>query len=501
MFFVFALCLFPSTALGLQNAGAPQIWELPRSGPPTTYVLLQGGGFDPLTAIDIYFDSTKLASTTTDKNGSFGNGVITATGPTFIRIQVPVTALPGEHTITAQQRVGQKSAQLPFLVQTDWPQFGFDPQRTALNPYENVLGPDNVDQLTVRWSSNVGPSSPPPVIAGGMVYDPCSYSLCALDAATGDLIWTYETGDTGFSSPTVANRVVYMGSGGNNNPRPGLYALDATTGALLWYYAESPGPYNSSPLVANGLVYFSDKAGDVHALNATTGALVWTYSAGSNVLSSLALANGVLYVAAFDGNVHALNAATGVLIWKHLLAGNIYASPSVADGMLYVGDSYPDWNFYALDATTGATVWKYPVAEYASSQAIANGVVYVIPNLGVIALDAKTGVRLWESSTGGAANAPVVANGVLYLSAQDESLYAFNAGTGALLWKYAFSKGSPSPPVVVNGLVYIGCYNLYAFGLPGGQVSDKFSPPERPDSARLTPNWSLQPNTAVTPAK
>jgi outer membrane protein assembly factor BamB len=147
---------------------------------------------------------------------------------------------------------------------------------------------------------------------------------------------------------------------------------------------------------------------------------------------------------------------------------------------------------------TGAPVWKYPVAQYASSQAVANGVLYVVPNLGVLALDAKTGVRLWETSTGGAANAPLVANGVLYLSAQDYNLYAFNAGTGALLWKYGFSKGSPSPPAVVNGLVYIASHSLYAFALPSEQMSEKFSPPEPPDPARLTPDWSLQPGQVVT---
>ena len=117
---------------------SPHVYELPNQGPPTTPVLVQGAGFDPLTAIDVYFDSTKLASTTTDRNGSFGNGVVTATGATFTRIQVPSTGLPGQHAITAQERVGQKSAQIAFLVQTARPKFEFD-LLTDLNPYENVL--------------------------------------------------------------------------------------------------------------------------------------------------------------------------------------------------------------------------------------------------------------------------------------------------------------------------------------------------------------------------
>ena len=54
----------------------------------------------------------------------------------------------------------------------------------------------------------------------------------ALDASTGDLIWSYETGDDGvFSSPAVSGGVVYVGSRDNR-----VYALDASTGDLIWSY-------------------------------------------------------------------------------------------------------------------------------------------------------------------------------------------------------------------------------------------------------------------------
>jgi hypothetical protein len=60
-----------------------------------------------------------------------------------------------------------------------------------------------------------------------------------------------------------------------------------------------------------------------------------------------------------------------------------------------------------------------------------------------------------------------------------------------------------SSPTIVNGMLYIGSEdgNLYALGLPDQQRSEKFSPPERPDPARLTPDWGLRPNTAATPSK
>jgi outer membrane protein assembly factor BamB len=38
----------------------------------------------------------------------------------------------------------------------------------------------------------------------------------ALNAATGAKLWSYHTGNQVFSSPTVANGVVYVGSGDGN---------------------------------------------------------------------------------------------------------------------------------------------------------------------------------------------------------------------------------------------------------------------------------------------
>ena len=79
-------------------------------------------------------------------------------------------------------------------------------------------------------------------------------------------------------------------------------------------------------------------------------------------------------------------------------------------------------------------------------------------------------------------------------------VYALDASTGALLWKYTTGARIYSSPAVVNGMVYIGSEDadFYAFGLPNQQMSEKFSPPQRPDPARLTPDWSLQPSQVVT---
>jgi outer membrane protein assembly factor BamB len=69
-----------------------------------------------------------------------------------------------------------------------------------------------------------------------------------LDIRSGTPFWAYKTGGSVESSPAVANGVVYVTSDDFF-----LYALHARTGALLW--SQSAGYYGNPPTVASGVVY------------------------------------------------------------------------------------------------------------------------------------------------------------------------------------------------------------------------------------------------------
>jgi outer membrane protein assembly factor BamB len=61
----------------------------------------------------------------------------------------------------------------------------------------------------------------------------------------------------------------------------------------------------SSPAVADGVVYVGSSDGNVWALRAKTGAKLWNYGTRSFVDSSPAVANGVVYVGANERGVYA----------------------------------------------------------------------------------------------------------------------------------------------------------------------------------------------------
>lgn len=488
--FVVSLCLFPALA-----AAAPHVYDAPQIGPPTSATMLVGNGFDPNATLDFYFDSTNVGFIVTDSHGSFG---LALAAPTIRQggatIHVPEDAVPGAHTITAVERITQLQAQVAFTVRTDWPQYQFDAQRTGFNPYENVLSPSTVGNLTLRWTYPAGQyvySSGSPMVTNGAVYV-SAQDFFSLNASTGALLWDVIPPPS-FGLPTVANGVVYSCGGGQG--WGGVRASNASTGATIWYRPLQQKGCSGTPTFVNGTLYLSEAG--ISALDAATGAPLWQFDLTPFIQGSPAVANGMVYFAATDNNVYALNAATGVLVWKYATGAPIWSTPAVANGMVYVGSN--DYNFYALNATTGALVWKYAMTGVAYDAAVANGVIYVTSDA-LYAFNAATGSLLYKTAWT-PAYVPTVANGVLYVGGPNHNIYAVDAGTGAVLWSYQTGDWVEVAPAVVNGMLYVGSLdgNFYAFGLPDQQVSEEFGPPERPDPARLTPDWG--PNTAATPSQ
>jgi len=53
--------------------------------------------------------------------------------------------------------------------------------------------------------------------------------VAGVTGTTVSQLWSYQTGDPVYSSPAVADGVMYVGSNDGN-----VYAFDSTTGALKW---------------------------------------------------------------------------------------------------------------------------------------------------------------------------------------------------------------------------------------------------------------------------
>src|SRR5438874_318645 len=155
---IVCLALLMVTSRAAQ-ASSPHITLSPKSGPPTSIVKVSGTNFGASEIVSITFDTTQLATITTSTTGAFS-----------LKIPVPASAQPGNHRVQAIGQSSGLSAQTTFLVQTNWPMFGFDPRHTRYNPYENVLNPSNVSNLTLDWKAANVTSSSSPAVVNGVVY-------------------------------------------------------------------------------------------------------------------------------------------------------------------------------------------------------------------------------------------------------------------------------------------------------------------------------------------
>ena len=337
--------------------------------------------------------------------------------------------------------------------------------------------------------------------------------------------WVFKTGAAVISTPAVSGDTVYVGSNDHF-----LYALDKRTGAERWKFATK-GRVTSSPAVGEGRVYFISYDSNFYALNATDGALIWKFATGGErrfsarhlhgmepaaeimpdpfdvFLSSPVIADGLVYFGSGDGNVYALDAATGALRWKFHTGNVVHASPAVSNGMLFVGswDSY----FYALDAKTGAQRWRFKTGEdhdinnqvgIQSSATVVDGTVYFgCRDSHLYALDAASGAKRWAFSTGSSwvVSSPSVRDGTVYFATSDSGLVqALDARTGAMVFSQAFAHWPFfSSPTLAGDLLYIGSNHgrLLAIDVRSRKVAWMF---ETEDSRRNGPTYT---NTDGTP--
>jgi outer membrane protein assembly factor BamB len=236
----------------------------------------------------------------------------------------------------------------------------------------------------------------------------------------------------------------------------------------------------------------------------------WKFPTGDRVISSPVCQDKVLYFGGDDGNIYAVDAETGQQLWKRATGGPAPSTPAVANGTVYAG-SY-DGKFYALNTQTGAIRWKFAtggerrfeakgihglepktqtIADqydvFLSSPVVVSGVVYFGSGDGhLYALDAASGELKWKFKTGDVIHAsPAFANGVLYVGSWDSFFYAVDAATGKEKWRFHGGEdplihnqvGFQSSAAVVDGVVYVGCRdsNLYALDAVSGQEKWRFN--------------------------
>ncbi|HUL50437.1 MAG TPA: PQQ-binding-like beta-propeller repeat protein, partial [Gemmatimonadales bacterium] len=229
----------------------------------------------------------------------------------------------------------------------------------------------------------------------------------------------------------------------------------------LWWslQLDATQPVESSPLVVDGVMYFTAPTSDLLAINAVTGEVYWRYrrpipnevpACCGRVNRGVAVLGNRVYLATLDGYLIALDAQHGNVVWETQVADyhegySLTLAPLAVHDRLIVGVSGGEYGargfIAAYAAATGERLWRF----------------YTIPRAG------EPGAETWENGSWRNGGGPGWVTGsfdpalnLLYWGTGNpspdfsgdtrpgdnlftDSVVALNADDGKLAWHYQFT--------------------------------------------------------------
>ena len=286
--------------------------------------------------------------------------------------------------------------------------------------------------------------------------------LCALDAETGDKVWTFDT----VASPDLWGNPEVNSGGGSWYPP----SIDVERGLVYWGIAN-PAPFPGTPEFPNG----SSRPGpnlytdSVVALHVRTGKLAWYHQAiphdlFDHDLVHTAISPGTagarrhLVVATGKlGRVIALEPGTGKLVWDTPVGqhrnddlteltepttvlpgsfGGVLTPPSVADGIVY-----------------SAVINAPSVHAPAKEDYFGGAKLGVMPGQ-VVAVDAATGKIRWDTPIDGdPLGATTVLGDLVFTGTFQGQIVAFHRATGAVVRSFDAPGGINGWPAATRDTI------------------------------------------------
>jgi len=270
----------------------------------------------------------------------------------------------------------------------DWASYGNNPQSSHYSLLSQI-NTATISRMGLAWWFDIPGvvlASSVPLEVDGRVYFTTGYSVVrALDAASGRLLWTYDTEVAkvaghklrllwGVRGIAFWNGKIFVGTHDGR-----LIALDANTGRLVWSVSTTQpgdlriitGPplvFKGRVLIGHGVADYAPVRGYVTAYDAETGRQLWRFFTVPGDPSK-GFEDKAMAMAAQTWSGQWWQGGGGATVWNAMTydaaANRIYigtgsGAPSMANARSPAGgDNLFVAAIVALDADTGAYIWHY----------------------------------------------------------------------------------------------------------------------------------------------
>jgi outer membrane protein assembly factor BamB len=338
-------------------------------------------------------------------------------------------------------------------------------------------------------------------------------------SATTNVAWKQAIPGTGWSSPVVVGRRIYLTTAVQPAKGPAgdlsleALCLDAETGKVLWQQAaielkkadvtrvhSKNSHASASPLIHDGRLYVHFGPEGTACLD-LSGKVLWRntslkYAAvHGNGGSPIAVHD--LIVFSCDGMdqrmVVALESATGKVRWKTPRTGNCvrrfsFSTPLLlsANGREQIISSGSDV-VSALEPETGKEIWRVRYTGYSvvPRPVFGQGLVFVCtgfdaPGLVVIRPDGQGDVTAtkvaWKATKGASLTpSPLLLDDKLFMIADNGVASCFDAKTGHVNWQERIGGNYSASPILAEGRIYCVSEDGICTVLRAGQKFEKLA--------------------------
>jgi outer membrane protein assembly factor BamB len=291
------------------------------------------------------------------------------------------------------------------------------------------------------------------------------------------VLWTFPaSGESGIGQivdgATIVDGVLYVPG------TSGFAALEAATGRELWRTTEVGG---IGFIDGDGIVLRSaERSGngyDLIRINRTDGSIAWRTEQGQiGDPWGPVVADGVGYVPS-GTDLLAFDPATGNTVWRVPLGTPASRGVSEAGGLVVVGNQ--NGTVYGISVAGHDVVWKYETGSVVVGHpSLVGGTVYVFgrggaPGAAIYALNAATGALEWRFAvpSGAILSNVAIGDGTVYTMSSDGEVYALDVATGADRWTFHIGAGGDanSPVLIGDDLFLVGGSGiLYAVDATAG---------------------------------